>query len=145
MVSCAQQAAKVLQSHPVLLRRKPAHVQVRGMAEKYFGHWRQDAIPALPPSPSEVLARPPLGLPQRLDSSATGGPALMQAFYRPGIASDDAPILDVIGCASLQALPGQQCAPSSARLTQEGQGVVLARRLKQIWVFPRTLMGDTEV
>ena len=82
------------------------------MAEKYFGHWRQDAIPALPPSPSEVLARPPPELTRRLDSSAKGGPALMQAFYRPGIASDDAPILDVIGCASLQALLGQQCAPS---------------------------------
>lgn len=118
MVSCAQQAAKGCKSHPVLLRRKPAHVQVRGMAEKYFGHWRQDAIPALLPSPSEVLARPPPELARRLDSSAKGGPALMQAFYRPGIASDDAPILEVIGCASLQALLGQQCAPSSAQLTQ---------------------------
>lgn len=73
-------------------------VQVRDMAEKYFGRWRQEAIPALPPSPSEVLAQPPAGAERRLDSSARGGPALMQAFYRPGIASADAPILDVIGC-----------------------------------------------
>ena len=73
-------------------------VQVRAMAEKYFGGWRQEAIPALPPSPSELLAQPPAGAERRLDSSARGGPALMQAFYRPGIASADAPILDVIGC-----------------------------------------------
>ena len=74
-------------------------MQVRGMAEKYFGGWRQDAIPALPPSPSEVLAQPPAGAERYLDSSARGGPALMQAYYRPGIASADAPIIDVIGCA----------------------------------------------
>ena len=72
-------------------------VQVRAMAEKYFGHWRQAAIPALPPSASEVLARPPAGAVRQLESSARGGPALMQAFYRPGIASSDAPILEVIG------------------------------------------------
>ncbi len=73
-------------------------MQVRDMAEKYFGGWRQDAIPALPPSSSEVLAQPPAGVERRLDSSARGGPTLMQAYYRPGIASADAPILDVIGC-----------------------------------------------
>ncbi len=73
-------------------------MQVRAMAEKYFGAWRQDAIPALPPSSSEVLAQPPSGVERRLDSSARGGPTLMQAYYRPGIASVDAPILEVIGC-----------------------------------------------
>ncbi len=77
-------------------------LQVRAMAEKYFGYWRQDAIPALLPSSSEVLAQPPAGIERRLDSSARGGPALMQAFYRPGIASPDAPILDIIGCGLVQ-------------------------------------------
>lgn len=73
------------------------HLQVRAMAEKYFGGWRQEAIPALPPSPSEVLALPPAGRPRYMESAARGGPTLMQAFYRPGIASSDAPILEVIG------------------------------------------------
>lgn len=72
--------------------------QVRGMAERYFGGWRQDAEPVQAPSAAEPLPRPQ-GRSLELTRPARAGPALMQAFYRPGIASLDAPVLDVIGCA----------------------------------------------
>ncbi|CAL5221368.1 g3548 [Coccomyxa viridis] len=91
--------------------------KVRAMAEKYFGAWRQDAIPALPPSSSEVLAQPPSGVERRLDSSARGGPTLMQAYYRPGIASVDAPILEVIG----DIMTGSRTARFNRSLLQEGK------------------------
>jgi predicted Zn-dependent peptidase len=69
---------------------------VRGLAEKYFGGWRRDVAAAQLPSAAEPLPRPPAALPRQLQRAAKAGPAIMQAYYRPGIASPDAPILDII-------------------------------------------------
>lgn len=70
---------------------------MRDLAEKYFGGWRQEVQPAAAPSASEALARPTQG-PMELQQAAQAGPAFMQAFYRPGVASPDAPVYDIIRC-----------------------------------------------
>lgn len=76
---------------------------MRALAEKYFGGWRQEVTPAQPPSAAEARPRPLEG-PLELQQSAKAGPAFMQAFYRPGIASADAPIYDIIRSTLLQPL-----------------------------------------
>lgn len=71
--------------------------QVRNLAEKYFGGWRQEVLQSVAPSATEALARPTQGA-LELEQAARAGPAVMQAFYRPSVASADAPIFDVIRC-----------------------------------------------
>ncbi len=78
-------------------------MQVRDLAEKYFGGWRQEVVPSVAPSATEALARPTQGA-LELQQAARAGPAVMQAFYRPSVASADAPIFDVIRCQRLQSL-----------------------------------------
>lgn len=75
------------------------YLQVQGLAEKYFGNWQQDALPASAPSADEPLPRPRTG-PRRYEAQAKTGPAIMQAFYRPGVASPEAPVLDVVRSAT---------------------------------------------
>ncbi|KAK9915474.1 hypothetical protein WJX75_009718 [Coccomyxa subellipsoidea] len=89
--------------------------QVRDLAEKYFGGWRQEVQPAAAPSASEALARPTQG-PMELQQAAQAGPAFMQAFYRPGVASPDAPVYDIIS----DILSSSRTSRFNANLVQRG-------------------------
>ncbi len=82
-------------------------MQVRDLAEKYFGGWRQEVLPAAAPSAVEALPRPSQG-PVELQQAAKAGPAFMQAFYRPGVAHPDAPVHDIIRCVHQGQVYGHQ-------------------------------------
>ncbi|CAL8468516.1 g8056 [Coccomyxa elongata] len=89
--------------------------QVRNLAEKYFGGWRQEVLPSAAPCATEALARPTQGA-LELQQAARAGPAVMQAFYRPSVASADAPIFDVIS----DILSTGRTARFNANLVQRG-------------------------
>jgi len=70
---------------------------VRQFAEKYFGGWR-DAIfaaPATSASADQPTAAPAVGQ-RKFERASLAGPAVLHAFYRPGLKSPDALPLDVI-------------------------------------------------
>ena len=77
---------------------------------KYFGNWEAPDTPAAMPPSDEAVHEPveglrPRGQLSRLEQASPAGPAVMQAYYRPGLASKDALALDVIGWAPMLACP----------------------------------------
>ena len=77
--------------------------QVEGLAVKYFGGWEvPPSTPAAQPPSGETLDEPvaglrPQGRPALMERDSPAGPIVLKAFYRPGMASQDALVLDVIG------------------------------------------------
>ena len=68
------------------------------LAEKYFGNWQpSNVIPSVSaPKPGQEQSAQPTSGSGRFEQAATAGPALMKAFYREGMNSQDAVVLEVI-------------------------------------------------
>ncbi|KAK9810609.1 hypothetical protein WJX73_004170 [Symbiochloris irregularis] len=109
--------------------------KVEELAVKYFGSWGSPAAApdALPPS-DESLQEPveglrPEGQPSRIEQASPAGPCLLQAYYRPGLASKDALALDVIG----ELLSGGRTARLQRALVDGGAQQALGVSCSRAW------------